>query len=269
MILAKLLAIVLIQAQEPGAGAVEPSRADLAAQTPPADVSPAATGSALPPADRDPRTWSLGVGLGLAGALYLPLGYSWGGHGIAAYGSALSGGLYAPIAEASVERRLKRGLFAQTGITGGYATSQVTPQPAGLPAYYGYRIGEQTLGYLTLAAGLRYEVTRSSAPVTLSVHASLAFGYAHEDMRVSSLATSDSVNETRWFLDTFSAALVAGLSIERALLDSLVLRLGLSILRAGVVLGTAQVAGVDAVGAYRGLDVGVDLVPRLELRQYW
>lgn len=164
-----------------------------------------------------------------------------------------------PTAGASLERRLSERSWWVLGLAGSaWHDRQDVPDGSAGTGRYDTRA-------LSVSAGVRKAVSRSGAPVEVSVVVAALAGVTDGERRVDSRnsgAPTSSVtrDETTWF-----AGAQAGLALERALTDGLSLRVASPLLRASASWGSVREAGKPEL---RSSSVGVAaaLAPTLELR---
>jgi hypothetical protein len=213
--------------------AAEPSPSVAEAPTEPA--SPEAPGT---PAAPEPN-WSIGAGFvtGIAG-------YSIGLLGLGSTAIPVTA-TQNPGASALLERRLGGRSYLMLDLMGSYMNAHVAS-----PADASVR--QRSLG---ADVGIRYVVTPPDSIVDVSV-----LGVANVD--VSDYVTNGGTfrNQAQW-----SVGVSGGLAAERKLAPGLYVRLSTPILSASYFRTTYQFDGADPT-ASSGVNVGLHLAPRLELR---
>jgi hypothetical protein len=133
-----------------------------------------------------------------------------------------------------------------------------------------------------LAVGVRGQLLSPTAPIALSVHAILSFGYARtvtsETVTVAFPLNGTQTMSQNQTINGGTVGLGAGLALERRLIEQVALRLTLGLLQASYSDGrgtTPPVAGDANTGititpqAISGFTVGIAVQPGLELRVYF
>jgi hypothetical protein len=184
-----------------------------------------------------------------------------------------------PTASLSLERKLGPRLSLLVGIAGNVSSS--TARPQGLPEQLSVATVTQAQQVL-LAVGVRGQLLSPAAPIALSVHAILSFGYARtvtSETVVLTLPLSGAQTQSdTQTVNGGTVGLGAGLALERRLLEQVALRLTLGLLQASYSSGrgiTPVPQGDNSTGllvtpqAISGFTVGIAFQPGLELRVYF
>jgi len=195
--------------------------------------------AAVPP---QPSTddWSIGAGFSIPGLTYSSVGYVGG----------LSAVTVAPSTSMALERRLSDTLWLTMGFSGSVSTLD---DQASLDN--GATIVTDTLS-TEVALGLRYLFNPRGA-VELSVFGGLSLAYGDSTWK------SDSED---WTNRTLSYGLVAGLALERRLMDNLYLRFQTTmgnVFYSSVETKIDGTAGTTNTSQFRG---GIALSPGIQLR---
>ncbi len=184
--------------------------------------------------------WSLGVGILVPGLTYSPIGYV----------GMLSAYTTAPSTSMALERRLSDTLWLTLGFSGNISS---VDDPVSLDN--GATIVSDALG-AEVALGLRYLFNPRGA-VEVSVFGGLSLSWADVDMKTDS---------EEWTNRTLSCGLVAGLSLERRLLDNLSLRLQTTIGNVYYSSVESEIGGTPGTTRISQLRGGIALTPGLQLR---
>jgi hypothetical protein len=247
-----VLAVVLLPALA-FADAPPAAATDAAAPVAPVPALPAApaapasaTATAAPAASRASPRWSFGGGLS-----YAIVSTSNVGTGV------ILGQV--PAVTASLERRVSPRSWAVLGLSGAVSRSRQDIPEGDLG------ISRNDYRQLTIAAGLRRVVTRSTAPVEVSMVFLAQGGVFDAERRFESripLVTPavGSEDTTRWF-----AGAQIGIALERELTEGIALRVASPLVGARYGRGSTRVPGQPDVGS-NDFSAGVSLAPSLELR---
>ncbi len=274
---APLLVVVVAIVSGAGAAAQEPSEASTPVSpsdgviAPAAFAAPAATSPAAPAANVDAwdaAPWSIGAAVGAV--LF---------SAVEGTASNLQPAVLIPTASLSLERKLGPRLSLLVGVAG--SVSGLTAKPQGLPEQVSVATVTQAQQVL-LAVGVRGQLLSPTAPVALSVHAILSFGYARSVISETvSLTFPLNGSQTMTQMQTINGGTVglgAGLALERRLIEQVALRLTLGILQASYSAGRGTTPTVASGGntdvtvtpqAISAFTVGIAIQPGLELRVYF
>jgi hypothetical protein len=194
-----------------------------------------------------PARWSLGAGVTLFSTFT--------GTGAATIIDSL--GLVratAPVATASLERRLSDRSWLVIGVFGGVEQGRSDPPEVGLS------FTRDDSRWLSLTGGLRRVLSRAGAPVDVSVLVLAEAGVGDDEWRYVSDGTESNAQISWW-----SAGGSLGLAVERALTAGLSLRVA-----SPLVVASWSSAELDQDGAATrdgsGFRAGALIAPRLELR---
>jgi hypothetical protein len=150
----------------------------------------------------------------------------------------------------ALERRLSDTLWLTLGVSGSVST---VDDPVSLDN--GSTIATKALG-AELSMGLRY-IFNPRAAVEVSVFGGLALSWADVDMKTDTQA---------WTNQTLSYGLVAGLALERRLLDNLSLRLQTTIGNVYYSSVESEIEGTPGTTRFQQFRGGVALSPGIQLR---
>ncbi len=202
----------------------------------PANAAEEAGAPTRPPAG----DWSLGAGILVPGLTYSPIGHV----------GSLSAYTTAPSTSMALERRLRDTLWLTLGVSGSVST---VDDPVSLDN--GSTVATNALD-AEISAGLRYILNPREA-VEVSVFGGLALSWTDVDMKTDT---------EEWTNRTLSYGMVAGLALERRLLDNLTLRLHTTIGNVYYSSVESEVEGTPGTTRLNQFRGGVALSPGIQLR---